>query len=107
MQRRTSDQQWIADATIAGLQYYRANDLAELIKNGDELELQRQPGNPYDEHAIMVLWNCNKIGYIPRALAQSIDRQLVSGLPIKASIIEIEPVRFGRKWIKIRLQTQR
>lgn len=95
--------QWIADVSIAGLQHYRGNDLAELIKEGDTLELERQPDNPYDEHAIVVLWHHNKIGYIPRNLAQNIGRQMENGVDITANIIEIKPVRFGRKWIKIRL----
>ncbi|MGY0400145.1 MAG: HIRAN domain-containing protein [Ostreibacterium sp.] len=97
--------QWIADVSIAGLQHYRGNDLAELIKVGDTLNLQQQPNNAYDEHAIMVLWHHNKIGYIPRALAKDINRQLVTGIIVTVSIIEIKPVRFGRKWIKIRLES--
>ncbi len=97
------DNQWIADVAIAGLQHYRGNDLAELIKVGDPLNLQPEPHNAYDENAIMVLWHHNKIGYIPAALARDIHRQMQAGAEIKASIIDIKPVRFGRKWIKIRL----
>lgn len=101
---KKQEQQWIADVSIAGLQHYRGNDLAELIKEGDLLELHQQPDNPHDEHAIMVMWQNNKIGYIPRALAKDIGRQMASGIAIKANIVEIKPVRFGRKWIKVRLQ---
>lgn len=97
---------WIADVAIAGLQHYRGNDLAELIKVGDELSLQPQPQNAYDENAIMVMWNHNKIGYVPAGLAPDIRRQIESGVTINAVIIEIKPVRFGRKWIKIRLQAE-
>lgn len=93
----------IAEVSIAGLQHYRGNDLAELIKVGDQLDLQRQPNNPHDPNAIIVMWHNNKIGYIPRALAQDINRQLTAGMSIDATIIDIKPVRFGRKWIKIRL----
>ncbi len=104
--QKKQEQHWIADTSVAGLQYYRGNDLAELISVGDELNLRRQPENPYDEHAVMVMWHHNKIGYVPRALAQSIDRQMTAGVPITASIVEVKPVRFGRKWIKMRLQTK-
>ncbi len=102
--KKTTDNHWIADVSIAGLQHYRGNDLAELIKEGDVLELRQQPDNPYDENAIMVMWHNNKIGYIPRALAQDIGRKMAAGIEITANIVEIKPVRFGRKWIKIRLQ---
>ncbi len=101
---KKSDNHWIADVSVAGLQHYRGNDLAELIKEGDTLELKQQPDNPYDENAIMVMWHNNKIGYIPRALAKDIRRKISAGVVIKASIVEIKPIRFGRKWIKVRLQ---
>ncbi|PIE42429.1 MAG: restriction endonuclease [Gammaproteobacteria bacterium] len=95
---------WIADVSIAGLQHYRGNDLAELIKEDDTLELIQQPDNPHDSHAIMVMWHHNKIGYVPRALAREISRQMAAGTKITATIIELKPVRYGRKWIKIRLE---
>lgn len=103
---KTNDSQWIADVAVAGLQHYRGNDLAELIKEGDALELKQQPTNEYDENAIMVMWHQNKIGYVPAALARDIRRQMESGVNVGAKIIEIKPVRFGRKWIKIRLEAE-
>jgi len=95
----------IADVSIAGLQHYRGNDLAEMFKKGDRLKLQQQPDNPHDSNAIVILWHENKIGYLPRSLASNISRQLNQGITIKAYILDIKPVRFGRKWIKIRLET--
>lgn len=100
-----SDKQQIADVAIAGLQHYRGNDLAEMIKEGDVLQLRPQPNNAYDENAIMVMWHNNKIGYVPASLSHSIRRQIDAGISVTATIIEVKPVKFGRKWIKIRLQT--
>lgn len=96
---------WLAEVAIAGLQHYRGNDLAELIQVGDTLNLEPEPDNAYDENAIMVMWHHNKMGYIPAALSSDIHRQIQNGVDIIATIIEIKPVRFGRKWIKIRLAT--
>ncbi|MPV85392.1 HIRAN domain-containing protein [Ostreibacterium oceani] len=104
--KNDKDSNWIADVSIAGLQHYRGNDLAELIKIGDELQLAQQPDNQHDAHAIVVLWHNNKIGYIPRALAKEINQQIESGVPIAAKIIDLNSVRFGRKWIKIRLSAR-
>lgn len=101
--RQKQDGQWIADVAIAGLQHYRGNDLAELINVGDTLNLQPEPTNAYDENAIMVQWHHNKVGYVPASLARDIRRHLLAGANITATIIDIKPVRFGRKWIKIRL----
>lgn len=101
-----SDKQQIADVAIAGLQHYRGNDLAEMIQVGDELQLQPQPSNAYDENAIMVMWHNNKIGYVPASLSHNIRRQMDAGISVTATIIEVKPVKFGRKWIKIRLQAE-
>lgn len=105
--QKRQDEQWIAEVAIAGLQHYRGNDLAELIKIGDTLNLQPEPQNAYDEHAIMVMWHHNKMGYIPASLAKDIRRQMQNGVDIEATIIGIKPVRFGRKWIKIRLAVKK
>lgn len=99
--------QWLAEVAIAGLQHYRGNDLAELIQVGDTLNLEPEPDNDYDENAIMVMWHHNKMGYIPAALARDIRRQMQNDVEVVATIVEIKPVRFGRKWIKIRLATQK
>lgn len=99
-----SSNQLIADVSVAGLQHYRGNDLAELIKVGDRLELCHQPSNKFDENAVMVMWHNNKLGYIPKGLAKEVSLKLESGQSLEASIIEIKPVRFGRKWIKIRIE---
>ena len=103
--QKKEKKQWIAEVSIAGLQHYRGDDLAELIKEGDPLKLLRQPDNTHDENAIIVMWHNNKIGYIPRALAKDIGRQIDSGVTITANIAELKPVKFGRKWIKIRIQS--
>ncbi len=99
--------QWLAEVSIAGLQHYRGNDLAEMIQEGDELELQQQPDNAYDSNAIMVLWKNNKLGYIPASIARDIGRQIAAGVSVKATITEIKPVRFGRKWISVRLEAEK
>lgn len=102
-----TQKQWIAEVAIAGLQHYRGNDLAEMVNVGDTLNLQPEPDNAYDENAIMVMWHHNKMGYIPAVLARDIRRQMQNGVEIVATIVEIKPVRFGRKWIKIRLTAEK
>lgn len=100
---KQEENQWLAEVAIAGLQHYRGNDLAELVKVGDTLILQPEPHNAYDPNAVMVMWEHNKMGYIPASLARDIRRQMQNGVEVVATIVEIKPVRFGRKWIKIRL----
>ena len=49
------------------------------IPDGALLELRREPDNPFDENAIMVLWSNNRIGYISRDLAADISPLIDSG----------------------------
>ncbi|MCR5026348.1 MAG: HIRAN domain-containing protein [Methanobrevibacter sp.] len=52
---------------VAGLYY--ADNIDEIfpkIKVGDKLELFRESSNEYDHRAILVKYNGEKIGYVPR-----------------------------------------
>ena len=52
---------------VAGRDY--VDDIDEIfpnIKKGDKLDLFREKGNDYDELAILVKFNGEKIGYVPR-----------------------------------------
>lgn len=42
------------------------------INEGALLELKREPDNPFDENAIKVLWNNNRIGYISKDIAANL-----------------------------------
>jgi HIRAN domain len=48
---------------------YKANKLD--IKEGDGLELERDPSNAYDTAAIKILWNGAQIGWVPKRLAEA------------------------------------
>ncbi len=61
----------IAEFSIAGLQHYRGDDLAEMISVGDNLNLQLEPHNAYDPNAIIVMWHHNKIGYVPASFSKN------------------------------------
>ncbi|WP_407378364.1 HIRAN domain-containing protein [Methanobrevibacter sp.] len=61
---------------VAGLEYVEnINDLFPKIKIGDKLELFREASNEYDHHAILVKYNGEKIGYVPRN-----ENNVLSGL---------------------------
>lgn len=52
---------------VAGLYYIDyIDDIFPLIKAGDKLDLFREASNEYDKHAILVKYNGQKIGYVPR-----------------------------------------
>lgn len=49
------------------------------MKEGDTLQLRREPDNPHDARAIRVEWRGRMLGYLPRAenraVAAVMDRQ--------------------------------
>lgn len=52
---------------VAGLDYIDyIDDIFPIIKVRDKLELLREASNEYDKHAILVKYNGQKIGYVPR-----------------------------------------
>jgi len=58
---------YLKSVLIAGFEYYDGYDIFDQLAIGDELELRRQPENPYDNKAIEVYThNGYKLGYIPR-----------------------------------------
>lgn len=85
---------------IAGLQYYRAEELASWMRCGDELDLVPEPDNPHDPHAVMVLWHRNKIGYMPGEQARRVRGLLGRRMSMKARIVAICPERGLSQWLE-------
>lgn len=75
---------------VAGFRFYKGMDLLDLMNEGDQLELVREPNNKYDDCAIALHWNNEKIGFIPRdenaLLSRLIDAQ---ALEFVAEIIHL------------------
>ncbi len=80
--------QWVKSYTkiyllqcfIAGFQYYKGPSLLGSMKEGDMLELVREPANKYDDCAIALHFNNQKIGFIPAAENETLSRLLDAGV---------------------------
>jgi hypothetical protein len=68
----------VQSSPLAGFRYHEAAGLWDILRVGDTLELQREPGNPHDPLAVAVWWRGRQLGYVPRrengALAWAMDR---------------------------------
>lgn len=53
---------------VAGFRHYMGMDLLPYMQVGDLLELRREPENLYDDCAIALHWQQEKIGYVPYEL---------------------------------------
>ncbi len=68
----------VQSSPLAGFQYHAGAQLWDTLKTGEPLSLQREPDNPHDRRAVLVLWQGQKLGYLPRkenhAVAEALDR---------------------------------
>lgn len=100
---KPKNQPLLARVPIAGLQYYRAAELQELMQQGDELTLAHEADNPHDPNAVIIFWNRNKIGYIPSEHAKDISTMLDRCQNLYAKIEEIDPASGEGRWVKLSL----
>jgi HIRAN domain len=56
---------YLLQCFIAGFRHYEGMQLLQIMKEGDLLELVREPQNEYDECAIALHYQNKKIGFIP------------------------------------------
>jgi len=56
---------YISQFFIAGFRHYKGMELLPKMQVGDVLSLVREPENIYDDCAIALHWNNEKIGFIP------------------------------------------
>jgi hypothetical protein len=76
----------VQDSPLAGFRYGEAAAVWPELREGDALELVREPDNPHDANAVRVDWRGRKLGYVPRrenaAIAWGLDR----GAPLRARV---------------------
>lgn len=98
---RTSPRQLIQESHLAGFQYHEGENLWPQLAVGDELQLSREPLNPYDPQAVRIDWRGHKLGYVPRrdntAVSQMLDRN-------RQLIARIETLQYANNpWERIKL----
>lgn len=87
---------------VAGFQYHEAEAAWPLLACGCDVELVREPENPYDEKAVRIDWRGRKLGYVPRlenhAVAQLMDRG--ESLSARVTALQVNP----NPWERIRIE---
>lgn len=82
---------YLMQCFVAGFRHYDGMQLLDSMKEGDLLELVREPGNEYDECAIALHWRGRKIGFIPAATNEMLSMLLDSdALSLFAVITHLE-----------------
>lgn len=96
----------VQSSPLAGSQYYAVAEVWHLIRPGDRLTLEREPGNRHDRNAVRVDWNGQRIGYVPRAENRAVARALDAGEMLEARVARLrdDPNPWRRVEIEVYLR---
>lgn len=94
-----SRQVFLVGTHVAGTGYHQAAVEEKSLKEGDQLVLKRESGNPHDDLAIAVLRQTGaKLGYIPRIQNDVLARLMDAG---KQLCVEITACDAATPWTEI------
>lgn len=74
---------------LVGVSYDGRQGIIANLNQRASVELEREPGNPYDANAVAVYADGQQIGYIGRGLAEKIAPEIDQGKRYYAEIAEI------------------
>jgi hypothetical protein len=81
---------YLLQCFVAGFRFYKGMELLDQMQEGDMLELVREPDNAYDEAAIALHWNGEKIGFIPKSENEFLSKLLdAEALELMAEIAHL------------------
>ncbi len=92
----------IQESPLAGFQYHGGKRVWEEMRNGDPLDLVREPNNPYDRQAVALYWNNVKLGYVPRGENTAVAQMLDRGERLKARIVRLQ--ESPNPWRRVRFR---
>ena len=82
---------FLMETYIAGTTHIEDTSVIEDLKEGERLTLKREPGNHFDERAILVIDDQKrKIGYIPEKDNEVLSRLMDGGKMLFAKVTGIE-----------------
>ncbi len=69
--------------TIMGSSFINgASTLIDRLKPGQPLKFARQPNNPADSNAIVIMWGSRGLGWVPRQLAAQLAPLMDAGVEV-------------------------
>ena len=76
---------------IAGYQYHQGEKFEKQFEPGTDFSLKHEPENPFNENAVAVYYNDNRIGFIPTDWSHEVANKLKNGKNVKARVASFEP----------------
>ena len=84
LEAKTINKQKLLQCFVAGFRYYNGPQLLDKMEIGDTIKLVREPNNKYDNKAIALYFQNNKIGFIPQ-----MDNQVICNM-MDANLLELQ-----------------
>lgn len=75
---------------VAGFQYHQGEAVWPLLMVGATLDLVREPENAYDQRAVRIDWQGQKLGYVPRVDNAAVSHLLDSARTVTAEIVALQ-----------------
>ena len=91
----------VLECLVAGTSFRNVKKVEAELLHKVKLEIVREAKNEFDEFAIALHFNKNKIGYIPRDKNEVIARLLDAG---KSFFATIEAKEWEGNWLKIEVK---
>ena len=92
----------LVETRIEGYRHYDGPRIESTLREGDELELRREPQNPHDARAIAIHdTRGRKLGYLPRKENRIPARLMDQGMELTAAITTI--ARDAEPWKRVRV----
>lgn len=89
----------LMECQIAGLCHHQVKVVEPKLMPGDMLPLRREPDNPNDPLAIMILTEAGEhLGYVPRAKNETLARLMDAG---KLLFAKLESKSWQGDWLKV------
>ncbi len=98
---------YLITLNVAGLYYIKnINEIFPKLEKGDKLDLYRQSDNEYDKYAILVKFNGEKLGYVPRSDNKILANLMDAGKEIYGKIVDLnmEKDDYGRTHIFVKFK---
>ncbi len=89
---------------VAGFQYHQGETLWPQLATGQPLTLMREPDNRFDQRAVRIDWQGEKLGYIPAIDNAAISQLMDRGETLSASIVGLKNSR--NPWERIEVEVR-
>lgn len=105
-QANTATKPWktLQISPIAGFQYHQGEVLWPQLATGQSVALIREPGNRFDQRAVRIDWQGEKLGYIPAIDNAAVSQLLDRGEKLSALIVGLK--KSDNPWERIAVEVR-